>query len=164
MVIIAKADDRFEIKTKTSTILTGETVSINGVELVGPGEYEIGDCKITGIPASPAGRPSSVYLVESEDLRIAYLDRLSSMLSEDQIEALSEPDILFVPTGAHGTLDPKSAERLVALIDPKIVIPMLGDIASVVKQLGGKSEELNQLKITRQTLPQDGRRLVVLKP
>ena len=157
MVIIAKADDRFEIKTKTSTITTGETVSINGVELVGPGEYEIGDCKILGIPPS-------VYLIESEDLRIAYLDRLSAMLSEDQIEALSEPDILFVPTGGSGTLDPKSAERLVALIDPKIVIPMLGDIASVVKQLGGTSEELSQLKITRQSLPQDGRRVVVLKP
>ncbi|MFY9484657.1 MAG: MBL fold metallo-hydrolase [Patescibacteria group bacterium] len=157
MVIISKSEDRFEIKTKTSTITTGETVSINGVELVGPGEYEIGDCKILGIPPS-------VYLIESEDLRIAYLDRLSDMLSEDQIEALSEPDILFVPTGGSGTLDPKSAERLVALIDPKIVIPMLGDIASVVKQLGGTSEELSQLKITRQSLPQDGRRVVVLKP
>ena len=163
MVIIAKADDRFEIKTKTSTITTGETVSINGVELVGPGEYEIGDCKIHGLPLEASAK-GGIYLIESEDLRIAYLDRLSAMLSEDQIEALSEPDILFVPTGGSGTLDPKSAERLVALIDPKIVIPMLGDIASVVKQLGGTSEELSQLKITRQSLPQDGRRVVVLKP
>lgn len=157
MVIIAKADDRFEIKTKTSTIVAGETVSINDVELAGPGEYEIGDCKVLGIPPS-------VYLIEIEELKIAYLDRLASMLSERQIEQLSEPDILFVPTGAKGTLDSKSAERLVALIDPKIVIPMLGDVALAAKQLGGKSEELNQLKITRQTLPQDGRRVVVLKP
>lgn len=164
MVITAKANDQFEIKTKTSTIATGETVSINGIELVGPGEYEIGDCKILGIPASQAGGPSSVYLIEAEELKIAYLDRLSSMLAEDQIEKLSEPDILFVPTGGAGTLDPKSAERLVALIDPKIVIPMLGDIALAVKQLGGKSEELSQLKITRQTLPPEGRRVVVLKP
>lgn len=157
MVITAKADDRFEIKTKTSTITAGETIAINGVELAGPGEYEIGDCKILGIPPS-------VYRIESEDLRLAYLDRLGAMLSEDQIEALSEPDILFIPTGDKGTLDPKSAERLVALIDPRIVIPMLGDVASVAKQLGGKLEELNQLKITRQSLPEDGRRVVVLKP
>lgn len=164
MVITAKADDQFEIKTKTSTIAAGEAVSINGVELAGPGEYEIGDCKILGIPASPAGGPPSVYLIEAEELKIAYLDRLSHMLGEEQIEKLSEPDILFVPTGAPGTLDPKSAERLVALIDPKIVIPMLGDVASVAKQLGGTLEELSQLKITRQSMPQGGRRVVVLKP
>jgi L-ascorbate metabolism protein UlaG (beta-lactamase superfamily) len=164
MVIIAKADDRFEIKTKTSTIVTGETVSINGVELAGPGEYEIGDCKIKGIPASPAGRSPSVYLIEAEDLKIAYLDRITTMLNDDQVEVLSEPDVLFVPTGAHGTLDPKQAERLVGLIDPKIVIPMLGDLAVVAKQLGGNVEQLNQLKITRQSLPQDGRRVLVLTP
>lgn len=157
MVIIAKTDDRFEIKTKTSTIATGETVSINGVELAGPGEYEIGDCKILGIPPS-------VYLIEAEELKIAYLDRIAAILSEDQIERFSEPDILFVPTGAKGTLDPKSAARLVALVDPKIVIPMLGDVASVAHELGGKLEAINQLKITRQTLPQDGRRVVVLTP
>lgn len=157
MVITSKGDDRFEIKTKNSVISTGEPISINGIELTGPGEYEIGDCRVLGFPPS-------VYLIESEDLHVAYLDRIDKVLSDQEVEQLQEPDILFVPTGGAGTLDLKSAERLVALIDPKLVIPMLGDTDGFVKLTGGSGERVDQLKVTSQSLPEDGRRVVVFKP
>jgi len=156
MEIKSKGDDRFEIKTKSATITTGEMVKVNEVELAGPGEYEVGDTNVLGFPPS-------VYLISSEELKLAYLDRISSSLNDEQIEQLSEPDILMIPCGGQGSLPAKDAERMVSLIDPKLVIPMLGDVSAFAKKLATNFETVSSLKVSKSSLPEDGRKVVVFK-
>jgi L-ascorbate metabolism protein UlaG (beta-lactamase superfamily) len=156
MQITAKGEDRFEIQTKLSKITTGEQTVVNEVELAGPGEYEIGDCKITGLPPQ-------IYLIEAEDLKIVYLDRLNRQLSDSEIDRLGEPDILFVPTGSNGTIDPKAAEQLVNLVDPKVVIPITGDVGSFCKFVGGCPPPVASFKVSKQSVPEQGRKVVTLE-
>lgn len=144
MIITSKGATQFEIKTKLSTITAGDTVTINTTQLAGPGEYEVGDCKVTGFPPS-------IYYIETEDLALAYLDGIKEKPSDAIIEELSEPDILFIPVG--GGMSQEDAEKLVKLIDPKIVIPVgKADAAKL-----GTAQTTKQLKITKQTLPETGR-------
>ncbi|MBI3495395.1 MBL fold metallo-hydrolase [Candidatus Berkelbacteria bacterium] len=146
MVISSKGANQFEIKTKFSTIAAGERVTVNSTQLAGPGEYEVGDCKVTGFPPS-------IYRIEAEELTIVYLDGIKEKPSDAMIEELSEPDALFIPVG--GGIGSEDAEKLIKLIDPKVVIPIGSD--DDLAKLGGTLQPTKQLKLTKQTLPETGR-------
>lgn len=95
-----------------------------------PGEYEIGNISITGVPArghmveAADDRSTTMYKVVVGDLTYVVTGHIYPTLSEDQLEALGIVDVLFVPVGGHGyTLDPVGALKLTRNIDPKLVVP-----------------------------------------
>jgi L-ascorbate metabolism protein UlaG (beta-lactamase superfamily) len=97
----------------------------------GPGEYEVEDFSIRGIPATrhidtDATEPvSTIYRIEVGDVGIALIGNVASRLSEDQLEAIGVVDMAILPIGGGGyTLDHISAATLVRQIDPKVVIPI----------------------------------------
>ncbi len=96
----------------------------------GPGEYEIKGAFITGIRTycdrkKGAERGfNTVYVIELEDLRVCHLGDLAHPLSQSQIEALSDVDVLLVPVGGKPTLSASQATEVVTLIEPRIIIPM----------------------------------------
>lgn len=95
----------------------------------GPGEYEVGDFSIRGIPATrhvdTGGFGTTMYRITIGEARIALLGNIVSELSEDQLEAIGVIDIVILPVGGGGyTLDGVAAARLVRNMDPKIVIPI----------------------------------------
>jgi hypothetical protein len=97
----------------------------------GPGEYEIGDFSIKGIAAlrhidtETDEKLATIYRIEVGDVRIALLGNVAPKLTEEQLEGLGVIDIVIIPVGGGGlTLDATSAATLARSIDPKVVIPV----------------------------------------
>ena len=94
----------------------------------GPGEYEISEVSILGIPAQShfdtTGKNSTMYSVRIDGFSVGILGHIDVNLSDQQLESLGLIDVLFVPVGGNGyTLDAIDAARLVKKIEPKVVIP-----------------------------------------
>lgn len=61
-------------------------------------------------------------------MNICFLGALNTPeLPKEADEAIDEVDVLFVPIGGNGTLEPKEAYKLAVSIEPKIIIPILYD-------------------------------------
>lgn len=95
----------------------------------GPGEYEVKGVFIKGLPSiSHYGGEqliNTIYTVSLESMNICFLGALDTPeLPSDTDEAIDEVDILFVPIGGEGVLDPASAYKLAVSIEPKIIIPI----------------------------------------
>ncbi len=93
-----------------------------------PGDYELGNVSIHGIPArshlDEAGTNNTIFKLTVGELVYAVLGHIYPELSDDQLENIGMVDVLFVPVGGNGfTLDPVGAQKLIRKIDPKLVIP-----------------------------------------
>ncbi|MEK7519394.1 MAG: MBL fold metallo-hydrolase [Patescibacteria group bacterium] len=147
----------------------------------GPGEYEVKDIFFQGIHSwhdekEGAERgENTIYTIEAEGLKLCHLgDFGQKELSEEQIEAIGDIDILMVPVGGTYTIDAKGAQKVISQIEPKIVIPMhyqipklkikLDDLDKFLKIMGAKSiEPQNKFSIKKKDLA-EGMKIVVLKP
>jgi len=95
-----------------------------------PGEHEVRGIAITGIATyhdAVGGRkrgPNVVYCITMDDVTICHLGDLGHSLSEAQVQALGEVDVLMVPVGGTYTIDAAQAAELVRQVGPRIVIPM----------------------------------------
>ena len=65
-----------------------------------------------------------IYLVQIDGLRIAHLGDIGHLLTQAQIEKLSNVDVLLVPVGGFYTVDADQAAAIVRSITPRIAIPM----------------------------------------
>jgi len=103
--------------------LKGEPAVINI-----PGEYSVKGVNVVGIVSSHGAVENpvanTIYILESEDLRICHLGDLGMDLSEKQLEEINGADILMIPIGGKYTLDHKKAIDLIKKIEPAIAIPM----------------------------------------
>lgn len=155
--------DAVELATEARLALSADDAKL---VIEGPGEYGISDFDIRGVAAQrhldteADAKLSTMYRVESGDIRVAIIGNIYGKLSEDQLEALGIVDVAIVPIGGGGyTLDPIAAGELVAKIDPKVVIPVHyadDDVAyevpqagfdEFVKELGVPVEETSKYKI-----------------
>ena len=97
--------------------------------IAGPGEYEIKGVFIKGLPSeSQYGGTkiiNTIYNVSLENMNICFLGAINTAeLKGETEEALDEIDILFVPIGGEGVLDPAKAYKFAVSLEPKIIIPM----------------------------------------
>src|SRR5205823_237997 len=93
--------------------------------LSGPGEYEINDVFITGVGTYDKRRiKNTVYVLELEGMVICHLGTLGHIPTADQLEQLSNIDVLLVPVGGGNTLNATEASEVISTIEPHIVIPM----------------------------------------
>jgi len=100
----------------------------------GPGEYEVRDVFIKGLPSESGydgeKRINTIYSVTLEGMNICFLGAVNTPeLPKDTDEAIEEVDILFVPIGGNGVLGSSQAYKLAVSIEPKIIIPILYDDA-----------------------------------
>ncbi len=94
----------------------------------GPGEYEVSGVFIKGfISNSVYGgeeRFNTIYTVNLEGMNLCFLGPLSDeKLNAETKEAIDGIDVLFVPIGGNGVLDPAVAHKLAVQFSPKIIIP-----------------------------------------
>ena len=158
------------------SLLTEERFAVPSADVTlqveSPGEYELGDFSIKGIPArrhiDTEGFRSTIYRVEVGDVRIALIGNIDPKLTDDQLEAIGVVDMVIIPVGGGGyTLDATSAAHLVRQIDAKVVVPIhYADKALTYEvqqdelevfhtELGGAVEEVDKLKIKAvSSLPQ----------
>lgn len=148
----------------------------------GPGEYEIKEIFIKGIPSfhdDSEGKEkgtNTIYLIEAEDIKFCHLGDLGQkQLTDEQLEKIDEVDILMIPVGGTYTIFSAEAQKIISQIEPKIVIPMhyalpklnikLDDVSKFLKAMGkGSVAPVDKLTVKTSTLPKDGMEIVVLKP
>jgi L-ascorbate metabolism protein UlaG (beta-lactamase superfamily) len=95
-----------------------------------PGEYEIGNLSITGIPAQShidedeKSHNTTMYKLVNGDTSYLVTGHVFPSLTDDELEAIGIVDVMFVPVGGNGyTLDPVGALKLIKAIEPKLVVP-----------------------------------------
>lgn len=146
----------------------GETSEKSGFVIDGPGEYEIKDVFIKGFLSEGSNRLNTVYTFNFEGMNICYLGRLSNAeLKPEALEAMEDIDILFVPVGGSEVLDPAAAYKLAVSLEPSVIIPMLGDKASVaqfVKEGGeGTAAPIEKLVVKKKDLEGKEGEIIIIK-
>lgn len=95
-----------------------------------PGNYEIGDVRITGIEAyhdEMNGRKRgkiTMFKIEKEGIRILHVGDLGHVLTSEQLSEIGNVDILFTPVGGVYTVDAEKAYQNAMNIRPRVVVPM----------------------------------------
>lgn len=145
-----------------------------------PGEYELKDVFIYAIPGFAARKKESetdrpvLFLIEAESLTLAVLSGLAAVPAEEELERFEGVDLLFIPVGGRDLLRAEEAAKVIAEIEPRIVIPMhyktsglkmpLEGVNSFCREMGLKeSAGLEKLKIVKKDLPQEETRVILLK-
>jgi len=136
-----------------------------------PGEYEVKGYAVRGIPTrSHLAKENetdlrTIYRVSTGELNVAILGHIYPELTDEELESLGMIDVLFIPVGGNGyTLDAVGAAKLVKLIDPKLVIPThyadpslnypvpQSDLENFLKELGAPHQEVDKLKLKKETM------------
>ena len=160
-----------------------DEVSFGGKEpfvISGPGEYEKDGITVQGFLTKSQyglakGQESAIntmYAVKLEGMTLVHLGALAdTALPADAKEAIDEIDVLFVPVGGDGVLDPADASKLATMLEPKIVVPMhwsgMGQpkaLEAFLKEEGEESEKADKLTIKKKDLVGKDGAIMVLTP
>lgn len=146
-----------------------------------PGEYEAKGINISGILSfhdSKEGKQrgiNTIFVIEVEGIKICHLGDLGQQkLSEEQIDAIGEVDILMIPIGGVYTINGEEAVHIINQIEPKIIIPMhykvpglnikIEGLEPFLKEMGvSKKEIVDKLTIKKKDLPDEGTKVLVMK-
>lgn len=158
-----KTKDEIELATEPRLAVENSDARII---IQAPGEYEVGDFFIRGAAASrhidmeSEEKLSTVYHIDTGDLRVGLIGNTKSTLNEDQLEVIGVVDILVLPIGGGGyTLDATNASAIVRQIEPKVVVPVhyadpglhyevpQDSLETFTKELGAPVEEADKYKI-----------------
>ena len=141
----------------------------------GPGEYESKGVFIKGLASESAydneKRINTIYVVTLEGMNICFLGAINSVeLRNDVDEAIDDVDVLFVPIGGDGVLNPAQAYKMAVSIGPKLIIPMhygeLGSkdaLKSFLKEAGENPKPETKLTIKKKDLDGKEAEVVVLE-
>jgi L-ascorbate metabolism protein UlaG (beta-lactamase superfamily) len=144
-------------------------------DITDPGEYDVKGVTVTGVPLKQGEKYVTVFLIESEDIRVLNLSHIHEFnLKEDELEELGDIDILILPVGGNTVLSASAASKVVNEVEPKIVIPShykmkdlildLDSLEKFIKEMGGKKEDMEKLTLKKKDLQEEGTKLVVLEP
>jgi len=146
----------------------GDTIPF---EISGPGDYEIKDIFIHGTMTQSEieGKKyiNTIYSFVLDNISVCFLGALSDeKFSTSVREQIDSPDILFVPIGDNGMLDPAKAYKLATTLEPKIIIPMDYDEKSLkafLKEAGQENEKpIDKLTIKAKDILESEGKVVVL--
>ena len=156
-----------------------EGVAPEAFVIRGPGEYEKAGIHFEGIlsyhdNAQGTQRGlNTIYLIRMEDMRLCHLGDLGHKLTDEQVEAIGDVDILFIPVGGKYTIDSKEAAEVVKQIEPKIIVPMHYKVDGLnididgpqkfLKEIGIKPEEVETYRVAAKNLPTEEIKLVMFK-
>lgn len=164
-------------------LLTTNHPDYNGVEQLaygerepfvirGPGDYEVKDIFVKGIlsdgPQKPKKYVNTIYSFAVDGINICFLGALSnSTISKEAGESIGEPDILFIPILGDDLIDAKAAARLASSLEPKLIIPMDYDAATLkvfLKEIGQENPDTaDKLTLKRKDLEGKEGQVVVLQ-
>lgn len=138
----------------------------------GPGDYEVKEIFIKGVLSNStiSGKNyiNAIYSLSIDNINIVFLGALSNNdLLKEAREAIDSPDILFVPVGGGDVLDAKVASKLASSLEPKMIIPMDYDNASLkafLKEAGEeKAEVVEKMTLKLKDLDNKAGEVVVFK-
>ncbi|MEI8339081.1 MAG: MBL fold metallo-hydrolase, partial [bacterium] len=145
--------------------------------VAGPGEYEIKDVFIKGFQSKSnyggTEKINTIYHIVLEGMNLCFLGATSDKaLEHDAAEGIESVDILFVPIGGDGVLDPDEAAKLATTLEPKIIIPMHYDLpgaknclSTFLKEYGvEKVAPVDKLTLKKKDLEGKDGEVIVLSP
>ena len=145
-----------------------------------PGEYEVSDVFLFGIrtfrdafQGAERGR-NTVFRILMDGLVLCHLGGIGHIPTADQVSAIGDVDVLFVPVGGGDALTPAKAAEVVSLLEPKIIVPMyyrtalvpstLEPVDAFLKEQGVSGiEPVPRLAVTASSIAA-GPQVVVLEP
>jgi len=142
-------------------VLAGDPLIIEG-----PGEYEVSGVFVTGVKTyhdSEKGAKyglNTTYSVKFENMNICHLgDFGEKELRPEVEEIINEADILFVPIGGESVMSIQDAEKIIARISPKIVIPMHYENETILKAFlkefnDDGTKKMDKLTLKKKDLPE----------
>lgn len=174
--ILAITHDHYDHNNKEN--INGEPFLIDG-----PGEYEIKGLEILGIESfhddsegAQRGK-NTIYKINMDEIQVCHLGDLGQKkLTDKQLQALGEIDILIIPVGGKYTIDATEAITVINQIEPRLVIPMhykipglkidIGGLPEFLKEFGSKETKPEEkLTLKKKDLPQkEETKLIILKP
>lgn len=158
---ISCQDSQINIRTRDAKVVVGGEIKINDFSIAGPGEYEIANCAVVGLAQNPA---QPIYLMDIEGTSIVYFVQVDGELDNKILERIEEPDILILPTAKTQDSDVKKLTELINQVDPKVVISANPEINGSFSRVEGLNPEVcESIKLTKGTLPLEGRKIVVLQ-
>ncbi|MBI2774218.1 MAG: MBL fold metallo-hydrolase [Chloroflexi bacterium] len=146
------------------------SVAGDPVVLKGPGEYEVREILVTGIPTfhdekkgEERGR-NTVFTIHLDDLAVCHLGDLGHALVAADLERIGQVDVCLLPiSGADTNLSAAMAADVVHQLEPKVVVPMAYDTEGrrkdapfdrLLLELGVKEvTPVPKLSVTRASLP-----------
>ena len=170
-------------KAEDIALYTHQHETNNTARLVfdSPGEYEVADISIIGIPArahidEDGQKNATIFKLIAGDQSILIAGHIYPDLSENQLETIGMVDLLIVPVGGSGyTTDAVGALKLIKAIEPKLVVPVhfadkdlkfpvpQVDKTSALKELGMEPKDtVSKLKLKSSELS-DLTQLVILE-
>ncbi len=160
-----------------------EEVSFGNSEpfvITGPGEYEHSGVTVQGfLTKSEYGlnkgeeeAMNTVYAVTLEGMTLVHLGAMNDpMLSQEAREAIDDIDILFLPVGGDGVLDPAKAAKLAVTLEPRIIIPMhwsgMGEpkaLDTYLKEEGNGVEKVDKLTLKKKDAAAKDGAIIVVTP
>jgi len=159
-----------------------KSVSGSGFVIKGPGEYDVKKAFVQGISgyhdnAQGTQRGSiTIYTIETEGIRLCHLSDLGQKeLTSDQLDKIGDIDILMIPIGGTYTIDAAEAVKIMAQIEPRIIIPMHYKIPKLKIKLDGtdqflknlgikKPESLPKLSIKKKDISEQEAKIIILQP
>jgi hypothetical protein len=143
-----------------------------------PGEFEVKGLYVHGVQdkAQDAGevqRPV-LYRIVAEGMSIGFLGQLNRKLTDVEVEALEDIDVLLLPVGGGDVMGSKLASETISRIEPRVVVPLHYELPGLKTQLEGveqfckslgvcKRQDSNKLKISKKDLPADDLLVAVLE-
>jgi L-ascorbate metabolism protein UlaG (beta-lactamase superfamily) len=148
-----------------------------GLVIEGAGEFESHDIIVEGIETVFGGEPATTpvfYTVHAEGMNICHLGALSKELTDKQIDAIGNVDVLLLPVGGGDVLDAEKAVALSNELEPRIVIPIYykadgvktkrADEKAFLKEIGATDAAKEKtLSVKKHQLPQEETKVIVLE-
>ena len=154
MIITWQGGHDFTLKTKGINVVLSDKPKLGELVIDEPGEYEVGGVQLDWI--------DGVVQVYLEGLNISHIKK-AKVLSDDELEKLNGIDILLIGVGGGDFSETKSAVSVISQIEPSVIIPMYSaGLEEFTKQEGATGEPVDEYKVTKAELPDEGRDIVVL--
>lgn len=144
------------IKAKTTTVSLDGAFKIGDLVLPGPGEYEAG-----GIFAEIQPDLANFHI---EDMVILYLGHTKRSVTEAELANVENVDILLVVVDNEGKDEMTAITKLSKEIEPRVIVLVgIDDPAVFTKVDGEVPEVVPSLKLAKSDLPEESRKVYVLK-
>ena len=141
-------------------------------KLDAPGEFEIRNILLTGVPTSlpqrqgATGGRNLAFVIKIDDVVIAHLGDLGALPGAAQIEELSQVHVVLIPIGGREHMDAPLAAQIISALEPRLVIPMLyrvgpeteplDNLDPFLKEMGAEKPATveNHINVTPSSLPE----------
>jgi len=67
---------------------------------------------------------NTIFTFTVDDMKVCHLGDLGRVLTDKEIAEIGKVDVLMIPVGGFFTIDAAAADKVIAQLKPKVVIPM----------------------------------------